>query len=214
MIWSKLLTQHHFINTERFAPADGVRRDMRRAENAGDKLIALFVGYLIPDKGVDIALRALAKAPSDICLWIVGGGPEQSKLEALVAELGLTDRVRMFGPQTNVQRYMQSADLLLCPSLWAEAAGLVNLEAQACGLPVVASRIGGIPEYVADERTGLLFEPGNSDDLSRQLRRIVDEPGLLRRLSSQARPWILDNFSPERRIPDVLNSYRTSGGNA
>ena len=66
---------------------------------------------------------------------------------------------------------LQAADCAVCPSIWSEAAGLVNLEAQACGLPVIARRIGGIPELVEDGRTGFLFTPGDHRELAERLRR-------------------------------------------
>lgn len=208
---ANLDVQYHFVNVERFCPDRVVRQRIRAEEHAGENLVALLVANLIPQKGVDVALRALAALPSSVCLWIVGQGPEQDKIARQCTEHGISDRVRMLGPKAHVESYMQAADLLLCPSLWGEAAGLVNLEAQACGLPVVASRIGGIPEHVVDERTGLLFEPGDSTDLARQLNRLMQEPGLLQRLSSAARPWVIESFSPVVRVPEFLDRYSTSG---
>ena len=129
----------------------------------------------------------------------------------MASQLGLSDRVRLLGPHSQVQAYIQAADVLLCPSLWEEAAGLVNLEAQACGLPVIASRVGGIPEHVVDEHTGLLFTPGDSADLAAKLDRFINEPGLRERLASAARPWIIESFSPAARIPEMLERYQTFG---
>jgi glycosyltransferase involved in cell wall biosynthesis len=114
----------------------------------------------------------------------------------------------MLGLQVNVQPYLQAADVFVCPSLWAEAAGLVNLEAQACGLPVVASRIGGIPEYVVEGCTGLFFEPGDSETLAAHIRRLINEPELHRNMAAEARAWALEQFSPEVRLPELLDFYR------
>ena len=82
---------------------------------------------------------------------------------------------------------MQAADAFVCPSRWAEAAGLVNIEAQACGLPVLASRIGGIPEYVMDGRTGVLFPPGDAEELAAAVRRLLDDPERFREMGREAR---------------------------
>ena len=209
---SGLAVEHHFINTERFRPDLTIRRQVREEQDAAGKVVAILVAHLIPQKGVEVALHALANAPRNVCLWIIGEGPDEQKLRTQCQDLGLVDRVRMLGPQSQIQRYMQGADVLLCPSLWAEAAGLVNLEAQACGVPVIASRIGGIPEYVADEQTGLLFTPGDCADLARQLTRFVDEPGLRERLARAARLWIVEKFSVESRMPQILDNYRRLGG--
>ena len=81
---------------------------------------------------------------------------------------------------------MQAADCLVCPSLWAEAAGLVNLEALSTGLPVVASRIGGIPEYVEDGKTGMLFPPGDHQALAALIRRLMDTPEEYQQLAAAA----------------------------
>jgi glycosyltransferase involved in cell wall biosynthesis len=204
--------QYHFINTDRFRPDAEVRRQVRDLHNAGDSLVTLIVAHLIPEKGIEVALQALTRLQSNVSLWIVGSGPEQQRLAERCAELGLSERVLILGQQSHVESYMQACDLLLCPSIWAEAAGLVNLEAQACGLPVVASRIGGIPEHVVDERTGLLFEPGDSADLARQLSRLIKDPDLRDRLAAAARPWVVAMFSVDRRVPEILENYRNLGG--
>ncbi len=102
---------------------------------------------------------------------------------------------------------MQAADAFVCPSRWAEAAGLVNIEAQACGLPVLASRIGGIPEYVMDGRTGVLFPPGDDEALAAAVRRLTGRPGALA-ATWAARPAssAVGRFSAAARIDDYLES--------
>src|SRR5262249_30654550 len=156
----------HFINTDRFRPNLAIREAVRREHGCEQRFVALLAAHLIPEKGVDVAIRALVETPQNVVLWIVGTGPEQACLQALTAKLGLPDRIKFFGQQPEVQPFMQAADCLLCPSLWAEAAGFVNIEALATGLPVLASRIGGIPEYVDDCRTGILFPPGDHQALA------------------------------------------------
>jgi glycosyltransferase involved in cell wall biosynthesis len=155
-----------------------------------------------------IAVRALSMLPARVVLWIVGGGPEESALRELIADLRLEDRVRLLGQQRHVQPYLQAADCFVCPSLWGEAAGLVNIEAQACGAPVIASRIGGIPEYVADERTGFLFTPGDADDLARCVRRLLDEPTLCAAMAQSAREHAVEHFSTEHRLNAWIELYR------
>jgi len=134
----------HFINTDRFAPDAEVRGEVRRRLDADGRFVLLTTAYLIKAKGVDTAVRALTKLPDSVTLWVVGDGPELAALQALSREIGVIDRVHFLGLQSQVETYMQAADVFVCPALWEEAAGLVNLEAQACGLPVLASRVGGI----------------------------------------------------------------------
>jgi glycosyltransferase involved in cell wall biosynthesis len=207
--WSNLVAQTHFINTARFEPEPAVRDEVRRRLGVNDRFVALLVGHLIAEKGIDVAISAMTSLPDEAVLWIIGDGPRLPELTRQIADLRLDDRVRLLGLQSNVQPYMQAADVFLCPSVWAEAAGLVNLEAQACGLPVVASRIGGIPEYVLDGKTGLLFEPGDAAALARQVRRLIDDPDERRTMSAAARAWAVERFSPQARLPELLDLYRT-----
>ena len=205
--WSNLSRCTYFINTERFQPRFDVRQQMRGKFEADEKFIVLLVANLIKEKGGDVAIRALAHLPEPIELWIVGDGRDQARLVDLADELSLSHRVRFLGNQRNVEPFMQAADCLACPSVWGEATGLVNLEALACGLPVVASDIGGIPEFVDDHRNGLLFTPGNDGELANRIRRLFDEPLLARRLSQQARLDAVEKFSIERRIPEYAKAY-------
>jgi hypothetical protein len=131
-------------------PTRGRLHRLRRLLHEG-KFVLLSVAHLIRAKGVDVALRALAELPPAVVLWVAGEGEEAGRLRELCRDLGVEGRVRFLGSQPHVEPYLQAAGCFVCPSLGAEAAGLVNLEAQACGLPVLASSVGGIPEYVADK---------------------------------------------------------------
>jgi glycosyltransferase involved in cell wall biosynthesis len=113
------------------------------------------------------------------------------------------------GPQRHVEPFMQGADCCLCPSLWAEAAGLVNLEAQASGLPVIASDIGGIPEYVSEGKTGFLFPPGDAAELANRVCRLLTDPGLQQRFGRAARQLAEQQFSPAARLAEMVDLYRS-----
>ena len=208
-VWpDRLATCLHFVNTARFCPDVRARRRIRMELGGEERFVVLVVGQLIAAKGIDVLIRAMAELPADTVLWVLGEGPARASLEALIAERGLAGRVRMLGHQFDVCPYMQAADCFVCPSQWAEAAGLVNLEAAACGLPVIASRVGGIPEYLDDGATGFLVEPGKVDALARSLRRLIHNRDLCRRLGEQARGLVVERFSTEARLPDVLALYR------
>jgi glycosyltransferase involved in cell wall biosynthesis len=211
-VYSNLVSLLHFINTDRFCPDASERRRVRTLMNAGKRFVLLAVGHLIPEKGMDLALRALAQLPANVTLWIVGKGPEEHALRGLISELQVGDRAVLLGHQRHVQPYVQAADCLVCPSLWAEAAGLVNIEAQACGTPVIASRIGGIPEYVADGETGLLFTPNDPHDLARCVHRLLDDPDLCSRFARAARIHAVERFSHETRLQEWLELYRSWRG--
>ena len=206
--WSNLSCCLHFINTDRFRPDPAKRRRVRSDHGVDGHFVVLTVAHLIREKGVDVVLQALALTPPEVVLWIVGTGAEAKDLEALSQALQVQDRVRFFGQQAHVEPFMQGADCVVCPSLWAEAAGLVNLEALSTGVPVLASRIGGIPEYVQDGQAGFLFPPGDHAALAALIRRLHDNPEECRRLGSQARADAVERFSVANNINDYLDLYR------
>ncbi|MGO9919377.1 MAG: glycosyltransferase family 4 protein [Isosphaeraceae bacterium] len=199
---------HYFINTDRFRPDRSVRLEVRRALGVAEEFVAVTVAYLIKEKGIDVAVKAMAELPDDIVLWIVGDGPEQANLQALVQDLGLGRRVRFLGAKRRVEPLLQAADCALCPSVWAEAVGLVNLEALSCGLPDIASRIGGIPEFVAENRNGFLFTPGNHHELAEQIRRLYNDSELRHQMGEQARSIAVAHYTGHRLMESHLRVYR------
>jgi glycosyltransferase involved in cell wall biosynthesis len=195
----------HFVNTDRFCPNPNGRNRLREELCVEKNFVLLTVAQLIAEKGIDVLIRTLAMLPDHVVLWIVGDGDQTDRLRKLCSELDVTARVHFLGMQRNVVPFMQAADCYVCPSLWAEAAGLANLEATACGLPVVASRTGGIPEYVEDEVTGLLFAPGDHRDLARCLQRVLREPALHRKMSIAARIQAVGRFSASLAIANYIH---------
>jgi glycosyltransferase involved in cell wall biosynthesis len=103
---------------------------------------------------------------------------------------------------------MQAADCLVCPTVWDEAAGLVILEALACGLPAIASAVGGIPEVVEDSKTGFLFAPGDDGELADRIRRLASDPGSYRQMGLAARAIVIERFSTQKRLEAYLDLYR------
>ncbi len=206
-VWPTPTCLLHFINTDRFRPDSEVRAAVRRRLNADGRFVLVATAYLLKAKGIDVAVMALANLPESVNLWVIGDGPESAALGALSRELGVQDRVRFLGLQSQVEPYMQAADAFVCPTL-AEAAGLVNIEAQACGLPVAASRVGGVPEYVADGRTGVLFPPGDAEALARAVRSFLDDPLRFQELGRAARELAVERFSAPARLYDYLDLYQ------
>jgi glycosyltransferase involved in cell wall biosynthesis len=206
-VWGQVATQYHMINTERFRPDAQQRMELRAREGVGDNCVLIAVGQLIPEKGIDVLLNAMVRLPAHVVLWIVGGGPEEHALRTLVDRLGLQQRVVFFGVQRLIEPFLRAADIFVCPSVWAEAAGLVNIEAQATGLPVIASRIGGIPEHVADHQTGLLFEPGDEHELVRHICYLASDAVMRNRMSESARQWAIKRFSSGAHVQRIVDVY-------
>ncbi|MEO6156154.1 MAG: glycosyltransferase [Ilumatobacteraceae bacterium] len=166
-----------------FAPGD--KHGARAALDLPlDSPVLLFVGRIQPLKRADLAVRALAKlGRRDVLLLIVGGASgadgdgEVGKLRALIAESGLTAQVRFIEPQPHhiLSTYYRAADVVVVPSR-SESFGLVALEASACGVPVVASGVGGLLTLVDHGRTGYLVADRSPDQFARYISEIIDHP--------------------------------------
>lgn len=136
-----------------------------------------FVGRLTHLKGCDVLVYAIAASKKDLVVLFYGDGPDRKMLEILVQQLGISHRVVFKGYESDRKEIYRELDIVVIPSRM-EAASLVNLEARAAGCVVVASRVGGIPEYINDGLTGFLFEPGSYIELARILDQIVDDTQL------------------------------------
>lgn len=166
------------------------RASARARLHLTDVRLLLFVGRLQPHKGPDIAVRALAEAlardprgTEDVVLAIVGGpsgtghGSEVARLMDLAGALGVEERVMLFPPQPQIRLadFYAAAELVLVPSR-SESFGLVALEAQACGTPVIAAAVGGLRYVVDDEVTGCLVEGHDPADIAEQVLRLLGDP--------------------------------------
>jgi glycosyltransferase involved in cell wall biosynthesis len=206
--WSHLRTCLHFINTERFRPDPSVRAALRRQHGVENHFVITLIAQMIAEKGVDVAVRAMSFLPEKALLWIIGTGPQADEFQALARGLGVEQRVVFWGLQPNVEPFLQAADCFVLPARWQEAAGLVILEAQATGLPVLASRVGGIPEHMDEGKSGFLFSSGQERELADYLLALCDDEPLRRRMGAAARALACARFSPQNRLPDILNLYR------
>jgi glycosyltransferase involved in cell wall biosynthesis len=173
----------------------------------------LFVGRLSPEKGITTLRDALGIHP-DIDVRIAGDGPEAAELSALpnAIQLGWLNG-------SAVDRQMQEAFALLMPSICLETFGLVAIEAYAHGLPVIGSRLGALATIIEDNNTGLLFDPGNPDDLAKKLRWAVDHPEAMATMGRNARAAYETHYSPEanyRKLVDIYDEaiLARQGGNA
>lgn len=175
-----------------FSP--GHQGGARWAVNADDRPLLLFVGRIQPLKGVDVAVETLAAIErTDARLWIVGGASgsqgseEVDRIQALIDELGVRDRVEFKPPIPHhlLSTYYRAADVVLIPSR-SESFGLVALESAACGVPVVASAVGGLLTLVEHGHTGYLVESRDAADYAAWVDAILADPVLARRLSVSA----------------------------
>jgi glycosyltransferase involved in cell wall biosynthesis len=181
-----------------FRPGD--EPELRRQLGITDDLVvAAFCAKLDAahqTKRPDLAIEATARV-AELFLLVVGGGPMRARLEALAAELGVANRVRFTGDRRHVDvaRYLRVADFLMMPST-LESFGIVQLEAMACGRPVVISRLAGARGVSTDRVHGIHVTPGDLDDLVRGVRELIDAgPRGRRELGAAAREHVVTNYS-------------------
>lgn len=171
----------------------------------------LTLGRLASDKGVDVAIRALVELPEAVTLIVAGSGAHEGELRALAGRLGVSGRLRFIGgvPQDEVPEVMRAADVFWFPTVRDEAAPLVLPQAMACGLPVVTSRIGGIPDYVAlPGEEAVLVEPRDVRGLVAATWPLVVDAGRREELGAAARRRVVAEFSLERMVERTLDVYR------
>jgi glycosyltransferase involved in cell wall biosynthesis len=167
--------------------------------------LLLCVGRLAPQKGVDIAIRALPSIDGAVLL-VLGEGPERGRLEGLAAELGVTDRVLMPGRVGDIADLYRRCDVLVHPARW-EGFGLAMLEAMLAARPVVAAWAGSAPELVANGMTGLLVPPDDHVTLARDVSRLLANPSAARMYGTLGLNQARSRFSVARMTAGTLAVY-------
>jgi len=211
----KIVVKPNFIASDEL----GVMSDELRVMSDEVKLITyhpslttqqsyvLFVGRLSPEKGIQTLLRAW-KGLKRIPLKVLGDGPLRKEVEDFIEKEGLS-YVEVLGhrPRDEVFRLMKEARVLVFPSEWYETFGMTIIEAFACGLPVLASRLGAMEEIVEDGRTGLLFEPGNAEDLAEKVAWAWEHPKELEEMGREARREYKAKYTAERNYEMIMEIY-------
>ena len=183
-------------------------RAQRAASRAG--LRVGLVGRLAPEKGVDHFLRAVARIADRIpeaTFVVAGDGPERGTLDSLLGELGLRWRAELLGPQANMEQLYASLDVLVSASR-QEGLPMALLEGMASGLPLVATRVGAVPEVVIDGQTGFLVESGDVESLAEHMERLLRDASLRNTFGAAGQARILDQFSAQRMATDYRSVYR------
>jgi D-inositol-3-phosphate glycosyltransferase len=220
---SRIDVVHPGVDLEVFTPGD--RQAARAALGlAADEQVVAFVGRIQPLKAPDILLRAVAKLPVRTRVLVAGGpsgsgwtprpgagGPaEPDPLVRLADDLGITDRVTFLPPQSRAElvNVYRAADLVAVPS-YSESFGLVAIEAQACGTPVVAAAVGGLPVAVRDGVTGALVDGHDIDDWAAAIDNVLQgDPVAL----SRAAVAHADGFSWAHTVDTLLAGYTRAMG--
>lgn len=202
------------IDTGHFTPR-------RRPRAPGAVLHVLSSGRLVEKKGFAVlieACRLMAAQGFDFCCTIGGSGPDAADLRARIAAAGLADRVTLTGTalkQEDIPAFMGMGDVYCLPCVRAvdnDVDGLPQMlmEAMACGLPSVSTRLVGIPDLVIDEETGLLVDPNDPAGLARALMRLGQDPGLARRLAERGHAHVREVFDLDTCLEPLLSRFRAA----
>jgi glycosyltransferase involved in cell wall biosynthesis len=185
-------------------------RDVARARLGVDttRPLVVLVARLVPVKDVTTFVRGVAilrqRIPG-VQAVVVGDGTERTGLEALARELGLDDTVAFWGWRADIENVYAAADVVALTSL-NEGSPVTLIEAMSCGRPVVATRVGGVPDVVADGESGLLVPPRDPEALANALAALLRDPGLRARYGDAARA-VAPRFTKERLIADMERLY-------
>ena len=198
----------HGVDIKRFSPSPSRRIICQKGKSC---LRIGYVGSLVRQKGVHILIEAVAGFNSPFDLTIVGNGPERSSLELLATASPVTSRIQFQSSVPNAQLpdTLRKFDVLVLPSIsmsnWKEQFGRIIIEAMACGIPVIGSSSGSIPEVVGDG--GLIFNEQDYLDLRRIIQLLYKDRHLLKTLSEKACRRVIDEFSWQAIAPKIYKLY-------
>ncbi len=186
------------IDTVRFAP--GNRSDARQILKVPtDKSIVGIVATMRHLKGHLDLVEAASKLSRDVLWLFIGDGPSRTVIEAKIASLGMQQSVLMAGNQDNVVPWLQAMDLFVLPS-YAEGVPQAVMQASSCGIPVLSTNVGGIPEIVENGVTGKLIQPGNLDALANSIQQILENRSMRERWGTEGRKLAVKNFGSEKML--------------
>jgi len=199
----------NFINQDIYKKIENNEtKCLKEKLSANGEKILVHTSNFRPLKRVDDAIRAFKiindKIPSRLLL--IGDGPERSKCEYLVKDLGLVDNVKFYGEQESFTEILSVSDLFLMPSQ-SESFGLSALEAMACGVPVVSSNAGGLPELNLHGETGYIAEIGDVDKMADYALRLLEDRNIYKIFSENALDRATTLFSAEKIIPEYEKYY-------
>ena len=175
-------------------------------------------GRLVEKKGFSYLINACALLVErmDFRCIIAGSGPLQDSLNRQIRKLGLQDKVEVTGKpinQEDLSDFMHSGDCYCLPCVWAsdnDVDGLPQMlmEAMACGLPVISTRLVGIPDLVIDQQTGILIEPNDVDAIADAIEAIHSSPAMGKELSTNGRALVEKNFNLETCLEPLINEFK------
>jgi glycosyltransferase involved in cell wall biosynthesis len=177
---------------------------------SGDDIVAITVASLAPHKGHKVLIDAMKIVSSDcrrLRLLIVGDGPLRNDLLSYTEELQLSSLILFAGQRTDVYSLLRLSDVFVLPSLEREGLGIALIEAMASGLPVIGTRLGGIPEVIEEGVTGLLCVPGDSIELADAMKKLISDSTLREKMGHAGRKIYEEKFTVEGMIRNIESLY-------
>jgi len=174
-----------------------------------------YAGRLVPEKGLDLLIKAAARLDSRWLISLAGDGPEREALAGLAGILNIGGSVRFEGaiPSTAMPDWYRGLDALVLPSRtlpnWKEQFGRLLVEGMACGVPVIGARSGAIPEVIGE--AGLTFDEGDTDGLLACLQSLVDHPKLRQQLAKAGRQRVIAHYTQREIARQTVEVYRQLG---
>jgi glycosyltransferase involved in cell wall biosynthesis len=198
------------VDQDKFKPANGAEA-MKRSLGLGNKRTVLFVGRLIPRKGLMFLVEAAKRVVNeyaDTIFIIVGNGPLRHKLTSQLEKANISKSFLFLGDVRDsvLPALYNCIDVFAFPSI-QEGQGIALLEAQASAKPVVAFRVGGVNEAVSEGNRGLLVERGNTDGLADAILKLLSNPPLRERIGNKGREFVLQNFTWDLCAKTMLKVY-------
>jgi N-acetyl-alpha-D-glucosaminyl L-malate synthase BshA len=206
----------NFVNCDVYLPLSGPEREEGRARYAepGEKIL-MHLSNFRPVKRTADVVRIFSRVAREVParLLMIGDGPDRSAAEWIAHRKGIQDRVHFLGKQSNVSEILPLADLLLMPSE-QESFGLVALEAMACRVPTIATRVGGVPELIEDGVNGRLFAVGDIDAMAGAAVELLSDPDHYNAIADAARRTAQSRYCASKILPLYERFYERvlSGG--
>jgi glycosyltransferase involved in cell wall biosynthesis len=199
-------------DTASFAPAESRHAARESMGISPSEIVAVYVGALVSMKGMDelaMASKRLLREYPDFRLICIGDGNSRDKLEFVRKSCQVGERIVLPGmlSPSEVPQYLQAADFFVFPS-YSEGMPQAVLEAMNCGLPVVATRVGGTPEAVVDGETGILIDPRDADQLEIAMRRMICDGDFRQRAGAMGFKYANDKFDPDSNAEKLAESLR------
>jgi len=172
--------------------------------------VAITIASLTPNKGHRVlidAIKIISPKYNDLRLLIVGDGPLRDNLGAYAEELQLSSKIVFTGQRDDINLLLKLADIFILPSMEREGLGIAIIEAMAVGLPVIGTRLGGIPEVIEEDVNGLLFAPGNSEELAAAIEKLIAAPAIREKMGRMGRGIYEEKFTAEKMITNIESLY-------